>query len=180
MTRAPKPLEAAKLYDYALRSLGSRAHSLGELRKKLQRRAAVPADIDEVMFRLKDLGYLNDSRFAEGFAASKLANEGQGRTRVLHELRKKQIAPKLAARVVEETYKNTDEAQLIQSYLERKYRGKSLPEFLAVESNLASAFRRLRYAGFSSGAAIRALRQYAERADELEYMDPGDPREAEE
>ena len=52
--------------------------------------------------------------------------------------------------------------------MERKFRGKVLPEYLAEPKNLAAAFRRLRYAGFSSTASIQALRRHSEQADELE------------
>ena len=57
---------------------------------------------------------------------------------------------------------------LIQNFLERKYRGKNLGELLAEQKNLASAFRKLRLAGFSSGTSIRALKRYAAEADQLE------------
>jgi hypothetical protein len=39
------------------------------------------------------------------------------------------------------------------------------------EKHLASAYRKLRYAGFGSGNAIRVLKRYAERADELESLE---------
>lgn len=179
MPRAPKLLSAEKLFDYALRSLSGRAHSLGELREKLRRRAEKPDDIDVVLLRLKDAGYLNDRRFAEGFAESRLKNEGFGRMRVLRDLRQRRVAPKLAEQVVEAAFQETDETALVEAYLERRYRGKVLPEFLKDEKNLASVYRRLRYAGFSSGTAIRVLKKFARAAEELEgleetEMDPPD------
>src|SRR4051812_31821372 len=85
--RRPKPLERDRLMEYAVRSLGGRAQSIGELREKLQRRAAKPGDVDEVLAHLKEIGYLNDQRFAEGFAVARLANDRFGRARVLRDLR---------------------------------------------------------------------------------------------
>ena len=171
MARLPKRLDAAKLYDYALKSLSGRAHSLGELREKLRRRAEESADVEPVLLRLKEAGYLNDRRYAEGFAAARLQNEGHGRMRVLRDLRQHRVAPKLAEQVVQQTFHETDETALVEAYLARKFRGKPLPEYLAEEKNLASAFRRLRYAGFSAGTAIRVLKRYAAAAEELESMD---------
>lgn len=171
MPRAPKPLDATKLMDYAVRTLSGRAHSLGEMREKLKRRAEKAADVDQVLLRLKDAGYLNDLRYAEGFVTSRLQNEGHGRMRVLRDLRQHRVAPKLAEQVTEQAFKDTDEEQLIQAFLERKYRGKPLGDFLAEEKNLASVFRRLRYAGFAAGTSIRVLKRYAARADELEGLD---------
>ncbi len=59
----------------------------------------------------------------------------------------------------------------MEAFLKRKYRGKDLGAFLKEEKNLAAAYRRLRYAGFSSGGSIRALKRYASQADELEGME---------
>jgi len=171
--RAPKRLDSGKLLDYALRVLSGRAHSLGELRQKLQRRAENAADIDQVMLKLKESGYLNDRRFAEGFANSRLANDGMGRMRVLRDLRQK-----LAEQVVEQTFRETDETQLVEAWLQRKYRGKPLPALLSDPKKLATVFRRLRYAGFSASVAINVLKRYAKEAEELEAIDLTEPDEA--
>ena len=169
--RKKKLLDQEQLTNYAVRALGGRAHSAGELREKLSRRAASNGDIDVVLAKLREFGYLNDQRFAESFASARLENQGFGKMRVLRELRQKRVAPKLAEQVTEQTFQDTNETDLIEAFLERKYRGKQLGPFLAEEKNLASAFRRLRYAGFSSGASIRVLKRYASRAEELESME---------
>jgi regulatory protein len=176
--RAPKRLDSGKLLDYALRVLSGRAHSLGELRQKLQRRAENAEDIDQVMLKLKESGYLNDRRFAEGFANSRLANDGMGRMRVLRDLRQKRVAPKLAEQVVEQTFRETDETQLVEAWLQRKYRSKPLPALLSDQKKLATVFRRLRYAGFSASVAINVLKRYAKEAEELEGIDLTEPDEA--
>ena len=165
---APKPLDASKLMDYAVRTLSGRAQSLGELRQKLQRRAADKTDVDATLSKLKELGYLNDQQFAEAFAASRLRNDLHGRLRVLRDLRQRRVAPKLAEQAVEQTFKDTDEPALIQTWLARKYRNQALPAYLSDPHHLAQVFRRLRYAGFSASAAIRTLRQYSSQAEELE------------
>jgi len=169
--RKPKLLDQEQLTNYAVRALGGRAHSAGELREKLSRRAASAADIDVVLAKLREFGYLNDQRFAENFATARLENQGFGKMRVLRELRQKRVAPKLAEQVTEQTFQDTNETDLIEAFLKRKYRGKQLGPFLAEEKNLAAAFRRLRYAGFSAGTAIRVLKRYASRAEELEGME---------
>ena len=57
---------------------------------------------------------------------------------------------------------------MIESFLARKYRGKDLGALLSEEKHLASAFRRLRAAGFSTGNSIRVLKRFAAEADRLE------------
>jgi regulatory protein len=162
---------------YALRSLGSRAHSAGEIRQKLVRRAEKAADVDTVLGKLKEAGYLDDRRYADSYAALRLENEGHGRGRVLRDLRQHRVAPQLAEQAVNRAFSATDELELIDTYLKRKFRGKDLPSWLAEEKNLASAFRRLQYAGFSSGNSIRVLKRYAQRAEELEEVEVEDPVE---
>src|SRR2546421_12697392 len=102
-SRAPKRLDSEGLKNYALRALGSRAHSSGELRQKLARRAAHAEDVDAVMRNLKESGYLDDQRYAENYASARLENEGHGRTRVLRDLRQRRIAPALAEQAVGQT-----------------------------------------------------------------------------
>jgi len=169
--RKPKLFQEAELLNYAVRALGGRAHSTGELREKLRRRAERAEDVDLVLARLKELGYLDDRRFAETYAASRLENQGLGKMRVLRDLRQRRVAPKLAEQVTEKTYQETNEGDLIEEFLKRRYRGKKLGPFLAEEKNLAAAYRRLRYAGFSSGAAIRGLKRYAKQAEELDALE---------
>jgi regulatory protein len=169
--RKPKLLDRDHLYEYALRTLGGRAYSLGELREKLRRRAAAVEDIEGVLGRLKEHGYLNDKRYADNYAAARLENEGFGRGRVLRDLRQHRVAPALAEQAVQRVFQDTDEVALIESFLARKYRGKDLGKFLGEEKNLAGAYRRLRYAGFGAGTSIRVLKRYASRADELEGME---------
>jgi regulatory protein len=176
--RQPKRLDADALMNYALRALGSRAQSSGELKQKLARRAEHPGDIDTVLAKLRDLGYLNDRSYAEGYASARLENQGHGRTRVLRDLRQRRVAPKLAEQAVERAFAETDELGLIDAYLKRKFRGKNLPVWLSEEKNLASAYRRLRYAGFSTGNSIRVLKRYAAKADDLEGIE--EPGQAEE
>ena len=176
--RKPKLFQADQILNYAVRALGGRAHSTGELREKLRRRAERAEDVDPVLAKLKELGYLDDRRFAENYAAARLENQGLGKMRVLRDLRQRRVAPKLAEQVTDQTYERTNEPDLIEDFLKRKYRGKKLGTFLAEEKNLAAAFRRLRYAGFSAGASIRVLKKYAnqpEALDALEGEDVVDP-----
>ena len=174
----PKPLDAEKLKQYALKCLGGRAHSTGELREKLRRRSETAGNVDIVLRELKESGYLNDKVFAETYASARLENEGHGRMRVLRDLRQRRVAPTVAEQVVDRTFRETDEVELIQAFLERKYRNKSLATFLADEKNLAAAFRRLRYAGFSAGNSIRVLKRHVKSDQALNDLESSDSFDA--
>ena len=101
MPRKPRPLTEPELYARALKAIAGRARSVAEMRRLLLRRAARPADADEIVRRLKDLGYLNDEKFAHSYAAWRLENQRMGRRRVERDLRARLVAPKLAERAVE-------------------------------------------------------------------------------
>jgi regulatory protein len=164
------PLGVEGLLAYSARVLAVRAQTISELGDKLRRRAADPQDVDTVLARLKENGFLDDQRFAESFANWRRDSEGFGKTRVMHDLLARRVAPEVAKKAAETAYSAADETAMIAQYLERKFRGKDLRTFLQVEKNLASAFRRLRGAGFSSGNAIKVLKRFASEAERLEDL----------
>jgi regulatory protein len=172
--RPPKTLDSAALLQYAAQLLGGRAMSSSELRTKLKKKATIQEDVESVLDKMKELGYLNDKRFAASYANWRLENQGFGKTRVMHDLMARRVAPALAQEAVADAFQDVNEIELIESFLARKYRGKNLGEMLKEEKNLASAFRRLRGAGFSAGASIRVLKRYAVQAEELEALDESD------
>jgi len=172
--KPPAPLDVEGLLAYAARILTARAQSISELRQKLTRRAAERSDVDEVVRRLKENGYLNDQRFAESFANWRRDNQGHGKTRVARDLMARRVAPELAKKAAETAYAGADETALIEQVLQRKFRGRNLGALLQEEKYLASAFRRLRTAGFSAGGSIKVLKRYAAEAERLEEMDQED------
>jgi regulatory protein len=174
MGRNPGKLDSARLWDYALRLLGMRAHSMGELREKLLRRAENAGDVPGILSRLKEQKYLDDRSYAESYSRSRLENEGLGRMRVVSDLRKRRVAPPVAERAVAEVYSGSDEIALIEAYLGRKYRKTSLAEYLAEPKNLAAAYRRLRAAGFSAGNSIRVLKRFAAEPGLLDSVEETD------
>jgi regulatory protein len=170
--RKPRLLDAEALWSYALKVLTGRAHSTGELREKLRRRAERPADIDDVLARLKDVGYLDDRRYAESFAAARLSNEKFGRTRVVQDLRQRRVAPELAEKTVQKVYQDVDDQALIEDWIRRKYRMAPRQGLFQKEKDLAAAYRRLLRAGFRSGEVIRALKRFAKDPELLDGFEP--------
>src|SRR5271170_3797233 len=57
------PLDAEGLWQLALKVLGARACSSGEMRQKLRARAGRAEDVDSTLARLKQHKYLDDRRF---------------------------------------------------------------------------------------------------------------------
>jgi regulatory protein len=162
--KKPRKLAAEELFEYAVKALAARGYSSGDLRNKLRLRAVDLADIDATIDRLREIGYLNDQRFAESYASARLANEGFGRMRILTDLRAHRISGELADGAVELALEGKPEAELIDAYIERRMPSLTGPDPAAPdrkkeEKKLATAYRRLRRAGFSSGATLAALKK---------------------
>ena len=171
-SKPPRRLDAAGLWEYGLKTLAGRAHSTGEIREKLRCRAERSGDVDDVLARLKESGYLDDRRFAEGFAAARLSTEKFGRTRVLQDLRQRRVAPALAERTVRQVYDEVDEVALIEDWIRRKYRLAPREGLFQEDKELAAAYRRLLRAGFRTGDIVRALKRFAKNPDLLDSFEP--------
>lgn len=169
--RKQSKLDQGGLWDYALRILARKAYSAGEIRQKLTLRAASVSDVPAILTKLREYGFADDEKFSEAYAQSRLRNEGFGRSRVLRDLRNKRVTPKVAELAIEKTFAGTSEAELIDNFLARKYRSKNLTEFLKEQKNLASAYRKLRVAGFTSNGALTALKRHAKREADWEIAD---------
>lgn len=164
-------LAAQELYEFAVRSLGRRAQSSAELRQKLRDRAAEDASIEEVLARLKEYGYLDDKRFAENFAASRLENERFGRVRTMHDLRSRRVTGSIADAAIENTYKETDETALVEAYIRKKFHAAPRETLFKEDKDLASAYRRLLRAGFRSAVIVPVLKRFARNPDLLDGLE---------
>lgn len=170
-------LDAASLWEYALKILAARACSVGELRQKLQNRAERTEDVDSTISRLRDYGYLDDKRFAESFATRKLENQQFGRVRVMRDLRERRVGRALAEHSVEKVYAGIDETALIEAFIRRKFRFASREPLFEDDKALASAYRKLLRAGFRSGEIIRALKKFSQNPELLDGFEPPEPEE---
>jgi regulatory protein len=158
------------LWDYSLRLLAQRPYSVAELKTKLARRSESPSVIADTLAKLQEYGMADDKRFSEAFASSRLQNDGFGRARVLRDLRAKRVPRSVAETAVAKTFEKTEEKQLASQFLARKYRNKDLGELLKDQKQFASAYRKLRLAGFSNSVSLSLLKQYA--SGTAEWMEP--------
>jgi len=146
----------------------------GELRRRLALRAARRGDVAEVVAKLQQKGYLDDRRFAETFARLRVENQGFGKFRVLRDLKGRRVPAVLAQAAVTQAYREVDENQLIEQYIERKLRPRITKEADVSYSRLASFYRALLRAGFSSDRIRESLRKLSvpsEWVDGLESLE---------
>jgi len=172
MTGPKRTLDADRLWEYALRLLAGRAHSSGELREKLRAKAKLMSDVDPLIARLKEYGYLNDKKFAEGFAAARLENDGLGKTRVLADLARRRVAPAVAQQTVGKVYEAVDEQALAEDFVRRKFRVAARENLFRDDKQMAQAYRRLVRAGFRSSTVLTVLKKFAANPDLLDGFEP--------
>ena len=146
-------------------------HGLEEIRAKLRLRAAEQSEIDACLNKLKEYGFLDDRKFASTFAESRLLNQGFGKARALRDLQVRRVAPALAEQTVTQLYSEHDEVTLIEAFLRRKFRTADRDTLFQEQKDMASAFRRLRMAGFSSGDVVKVLKRFASQPELLDGLE---------
>ena len=100
-TRALDPeLRRQHALDLAFRYLGRRARTEVETRRHLEGKRVEPATIDETIASLREMGYLDDARFAHEFAEDKRLLEDWGAERIERRLLALGVAPELVAAAV--------------------------------------------------------------------------------
>jgi regulatory protein len=165
--KSKAPLDYPGLLEYAVRSLASRMKSERDLRRLMQQRAIAGDDgsraMDEVIAKLKELGYLSDERFAADFTRLRKDNDKFGQRRVQQGLMQKGIAAPLVKEALGNAYEDVDEVALAKAYVERKRMKKPVGE-----KEVAKAMRRLMAAGFSSKAIWKVLRGWGAEVEEVD------------
>jgi regulatory protein len=145
-------LEQSALRHYALRALARRQHSTGELRKKLEERAAHKPDIETLLQDLTESSWLDDQRFAREFARSRALHRRYGRFRIAQELRQREIAGDLIEEALDEVFPTVkDEIALLRRRIEKRLE-RARPPF--TQKLVRSLYGSLLRAGFPS-AIIR-------------------------
>src|SRR3989449_8872188 len=156
MFSRPRQLETeSELYDVAVRALMRRAHSVHEMKKKLERRSENTLLVQLVMARLKENGMVDDARYAKQFARQRTESRKQGKFRIARDLRARGIPDRHIEAALNEISQETDEAALIRKRIERKMK---LLRGEIDDRKIASLYRSLLRAGFPSDLIRRELR----------------------
>jgi regulatory protein len=107
------PAERAKAcYAKAVDALARTSRSRADLGRWLKDREFTPDEIEAVLSKLESAGFLDDLRFAQGFARSRLESRGFGPRRVATELARKGVSRDIITQVLEEHEDNADEPRI--------------------------------------------------------------------
>ena len=153
------PRQYPEALNLAVSLLAQRAHSSGEIEKKLRDKFYLPETVEMVLYKLEKEHFLNDEAFATEYAAS-LCRRQMGRTRITQELRRKGIAPALIQQALEslDAEEADDAALVLARKLLRRYERESDPR--KAMQKLLMAMARRGY-GFEEAraAAQRAIQE---------------------
>jgi regulatory protein len=171
-----EPLTEAALFDYATASLGRRAQTVAELKRKLRTRVE-PGEAGEqkiagVVARLKEYKFLNDASFAADYTRLRQENEKFGRRRVQQGLMQKGVHPELVTSTLETAYENVNEEQLARAYIERKRMAQPKDK-----KEAARTMRRLIAAGFTPPTIFKVLRTWVPDEESLDALAQGETGE---
>jgi regulatory protein len=168
-----EPLGEAGLFDYAVGALARKMRTVRDLRRLMKTRAVPGADgdaaMDAVVVRLKELGYLSDTRFAEDYTRLRKENEKFGRRRVQQDLSAKGVPNELAQSALATAYEDVDEVALARQYCDRKRMKQP-----ANEKETARMVGRLMRAGFSSSAIFKVLKTWNIEIEEADLDEPAE------
>jgi regulatory protein len=157
-----EPVGEAGLFEYAVGVLARKMRTVRDLRRLMRNRAeegdAGERAMDAVCARLKELGYLSDTRFAADYTRLRKENEKFGKRRVQQDLMQKGVHKELIATTLATAYDEVDEVGLAREYVARKRMKK--PSGANAQKETARVMGRLMRAGFSSRAIYKVLREW--------------------
>ena len=142
-------LSEAQLYGYAIRLLSKRDYSESSLRKKLETKSNNSSLIDGVLLRVKDLGYISDSRYVQNFISSSVLKK-RGPIWIRAKLREKGLSDSLVQEIIGDV--SIDWESLAESLLHERFQSECVYN---KEKN-----RRIRYLiskGFPSSIVMRVV-----------------------
>jgi regulatory protein len=127
------PLDPAKararVFQRAAKLLAAKQRSVEELRERLlEGRGATKANVDEVIARLREYGYLDDERFAQSYASLRLLQRPIGRQRLQRDLWLKKIDKKTADEALDQVFAATPEEDLIERAIAKRVRLRGKPK----------------------------------------------------
>ena len=141
----------------AVKLLAAKPRSIQELRERLlEKQWADEAAVEYALGKLKEYGYLDDERFAFGFASYRVRQKPVGRQRLARDLQTKKVSKETADAALELVYRETPEDELVARAIEKRIRLRGRPTTRQETKSLYDHLLRL---GFSYDLIIRKVRE---------------------
>jgi regulatory protein len=168
--RPARPLDAAKArartMQRAAKLLAAKPRSVAELRERLLEKSWTDEEaVDAALAKLKEYGYLDDERFAFGFASFRVRQKPVGRQRLSRDLQLKKVPRETADAALDLVYQETPEDELIDRAIDKRIRLRGRP---TTRQETKSLFDHLLRQGFSGDLVYRKVRAASSAEDEDE------------
>ena len=113
----------------AVNLLAAKPRSIGELRERLLEKNWTNLEIvNAVIEKLEEYGYLDDRKFAENLALSKLRQKPQGKRRLQQAMSQKRLDRETMDNAITSAFEKMPEMELIDAAIEKRLRLKGRPE----------------------------------------------------
>jgi len=158
MTPAPHDAQLDACRETALRLLERRAHSVTELRRKLQLRKYSSQTIDRIAEQFMGAGLLDDLAFAQDYIQYRLQQRRTGQQRIIADLRRRGVSQDTvdaALRPIVEELPLDDEFDRALDVARRKW--DTVKAKADQRSAEARVYRFLLRRGFDAGACHRVI-----------------------
>jgi regulatory protein len=147
-----------RTFNRAIKLLTIKPRSVAELRERLlQGKNTNKKIVETVIARLQEYGYLNDERFAFGYASLRVKQRPVGRRRLERDLKLKKVENSVAAEALELVYAETPEEQLIDVAIEKRVRLRGRPKTRMEAKSLFDHLLRQGFAFDLVSERVRAL-----------------------
>jgi regulatory protein len=109
-------------YNYALNLLSARPYAVRALHRKLIQKEYSTADADDAIRRLVDNGLLDDARYSEQYARSKILSTGASKRRLQQDLYRKGIKADVATTAISQVIddEEIDTAAVVEKVARKK------------------------------------------------------------
>jgi regulatory protein len=114
--------ESSKVLNKAFAYLARRGHAEKELKDKLRKKGFKGDLIDKAIRRLKELGYVDDEKFARDWIEHRLSLKPKGRIMIKRELLQKGVDILLVEKMLEIVYNRDREKKELRRIFEEKGR----------------------------------------------------------
>ena len=145
-----------RTFQRAAKLLAAKPRSVEELRERLlEKQWTDEATVEAVIAKLSEYGYLNDERFAFGYASYRVRQKPLGRQRLARDLQMKKVSKETADEALDLVFEETPEEELIDRAIEKRTRLRGRPETRAETKSL---FDHLLRQGFSYELVVSKVR----------------------
>jgi regulatory protein len=155
MANLPRAVEQPDPLSAALRMLARRPYSIAEMRRALERNFGAGKPVNAAIARLRELGFLDDKKFAEQHASSLARNRSFGRRRVERELKAKLVDYRYIEPALDQAFAETSERMALEQALAKKLRPLRLP---LTRNKLYALCQSLTRLGFRSDDIMKVVR----------------------